>query len=208
MRAVVPHDPHPLVGHLDGPELEPEAPVFVGIGHVHRRKVQIRLVEPLTVHGQTGALTTFDGLAAGRDHPFDEVVLVRRDETDERERVLHPPHSGVVGADRLVAGVPVRRPLEHDDVARPWLGEPVSELVDHDAVADASGAAVQRGFHGLRRDEIGPGDESQHEVVQTHRDHHENCGLAECPALTLLSVVGLVDLLVGCLGVIVERALS
>ena len=208
MRAVVPHHPHPSVGHFHRAELEAETLVLVGIGDAHRLQVEVGLVQRLTVDGQSGGLPALDGLPTDGDHPLDQVVLVGRDESDERKGILHPPHRGVVGADRLVSDVPVRRPLEDDHIARLRLGEPVGQLVDHDAIADAAGAAVQRGLHRLRRDEVRPGDERQHQVVQADRDHHENDGLAQRTAPALRFVGGLGGLLVGRLGVGVERALG
>ena len=71
------------------------------------------------------------------------------------------------------------------DVTGFGLGETVRQLVDHDPVPDAPGAAVQCRLHRLRRDQIRPGDERQHHVIEHESDADEDRELFESPALLL-----------------------
>jgi hypothetical protein len=173
MGAVVPHHPQPSLGHLHRTELITEAGIDVGVGH-HRRRIQIRLVELLAVDRQPGCRAALHGLTAHRDDPLDQVVLIWRHETDEGQRVLCESDHRVVRTDRLVADVPVGRALEDDHVTRLGLGEVVGQLVDHDPVAHAAGAAVQGGFHRFRRDQVRPRHEGEHHVVHDQRDGDED----------------------------------
>ncbi len=54
------------------------------------------------------------------------------------------------------------------------IAEAVADLLDDDAVTGTPGAAVQRGFHRLGRDEVHPGDEGLQQEAQYQRHHDEN----------------------------------
>ncbi len=77
------------VGHLDRAEVGAQARVDLRIDR-HRDRVQIRLADRLAVHRESRARTALDGLAAHRDDPFDSLVLVGRNQPEDRKGVLQP----------------------------------------------------------------------------------------------------------------------
>ena len=182
--AVVAHHPQPAVGDRHRPELIAQAGIDHRIGH-HRRRIQVWLCERLAIHRQSGVGAALDGLPARGDHTLDQVVLIRRDEADERQPVLHGADRGIVGPNGLVTDIPVGRSLEDDHVSRFRRTEPIRHLVDHDPVADAALAAMQGGLHRLRRDEVRTRDEGQHHVVQNQGDSDQDRALAKGRLLLL-----------------------
>ena len=140
-----------------------------------RQVVDVGLVERLAVdqHAVAG-VAACDGLAADGDDPLDEVLLVRRREPDQRPEPLQAAHQRVR---RLLDGelaAPAVGSAEDDDVPGLRVAEPVGDLVDEHAVVHAARAAVQRGLHRPRRDDVDLGQERLDEEGQHQRDHDED----------------------------------
>ncbi|AJE42734.1 hypothetical protein BJY54_004679 [Streptomyces nodosus] len=116
--------------------------------------MNIGLVQWYAVDGDVPVgVTALDGVAADRDDPLDEVlVVVGGQQTDPGEPLLDLfDDDGVVLLGRSLAREPVAGVLEDDHVAALRMGaEPGGQLVDQDAVAD-----LDRVLHGARGDHEG-----------------------------------------------------
>lgn len=135
--AVVAHDPDAVLGDLDRAE-----GVLAGDG----AGVEVRgLVQGDAVEDDLAALLAGDGVAADRDDPLDEVLLLGgRHEADEAEELLDD-----IGRGRGLALEPAARVVEDDDFAALGLGaEPGGQFVDEDPVALLEG--VHHRFRGDR----------------------------------------------------------
>ena len=85
------------------------------------------------------------------------------------------------GLRRLLDGelaAPAVGSAEDHDVPGLRVAEPVGDLVDEHAVVHAARAAVQRGLHRPRRDDVDLGQERLDEEGQHQRDHDEDRQLA------------------------------
>ena len=108
-----------------------------------------------------------NGLTTRGDHPFDQVILPRRRESQPGAHGFEAPHDGVSGVMGDEAGVPGGGAFEHNDVSGFGVAESVGDFLYDDSVADAAGTAVQCGFHGGAGNQVESPDEG---LEQRHED--------------------------------------
>ncbi len=145
---MVPHHPQVVLGHRH------RAHRRVTAGR--RARVQVGLVQRHAVDLDRAALPALDGVAADRDHPLDEVLLVVGGQQADRAERRTDPLDERVALDPGHRVQPAARVLEDHHLTALRLGaEPRGELVDQDPVVLLQRVLHRTGGDGEGLDEEG-----------------------------------------------------
>ena len=128
----------------------------------------------------------FHGLPTGGDDSLDQGVLIRGYQSDVATGILNAADDAVSGPLGGVFGVPRIGAHKHHDLAGLW-GFPIAigQLVHEDPVWLTTCTAMQRGFHGLRRNQV----HATHERVEGSEQqecHHDDDGHLHPPRVGFL----------------------